>query len=70
MPFPTTHPALERALEQHGYLEPTPVQAAVLADVFPDHAIEAALVWTDGPKLMPIPEFLLAQSLASLGRGG
>jgi ATP-dependent RNA helicase DeaD len=32
MPFPTTHPALERALEQHGYLEPTPVQAAVLAE--------------------------------------
>jgi ATP-dependent RNA helicase DeaD len=32
MPFPTTHPALDRALEQHGYLEPTPVQAAVLAE--------------------------------------
>ena len=32
MPFPTTHPALERALEQHGYVEPTPVQAAVLGE--------------------------------------
>jgi ATP-dependent RNA helicase DeaD len=32
MPFPATHPALERALEQQGYLEPTPVQAAVLAE--------------------------------------
>jgi ATP-dependent RNA helicase DeaD len=32
MPFPATHPALERALEQHGYLEPTPVQAAVLSE--------------------------------------
>ena len=31
MPFPPTHPALERALAQQGYLEPTPVQAAVLA---------------------------------------
>jgi len=30
MPFPPTHPALARALEQQGYLEPTPVQAAVL----------------------------------------
>src|SRR3546814_10070965 len=30
MPFPPTHPALARALEQHGYVEPTPVQAAVL----------------------------------------
>jgi ATP-dependent RNA helicase DeaD len=32
MPFPATHPALERALEQHGYLAPTPVQAAVLGE--------------------------------------
>src|SRR5258707_15024972 len=32
MPFPTTHRALARALERHGYLEPTPVQAAVLAE--------------------------------------
>lgn len=32
MPFPSTHPALERALEQHGYQEPTPVQAAVLRE--------------------------------------
>ncbi|MBS0333094.1 MAG: DEAD/DEAH box helicase, partial [Proteobacteria bacterium] len=30
MPFPPTHPALDRALEQQGYIEPTPVQAAVL----------------------------------------
>jgi len=30
MAFPITHPALARALEQQGYLEPTPVQAAVL----------------------------------------
>ncbi|MFD1189833.1 DEAD/DEAH box helicase [Phenylobacterium conjunctum] len=31
MPFPATHPALERALALQGYAEPTPVQAAVLA---------------------------------------
>jgi ATP-dependent RNA helicase DeaD len=31
MPFPPTHPALDRALAQQGYQEPTPVQAAVLA---------------------------------------
>jgi ATP-dependent helicase/nuclease subunit A len=44
--------------------------AAVLAEVFPDRPVEAALVWTDGPKLMPIPELLLAQSLASLAKSG
>lgn len=32
MPFPSTHPALERALQAQGYSEPTPVQAAVLAE--------------------------------------
>lgn len=30
MPFPASHPALERALSERGYVEPTPVQAAVL----------------------------------------
>jgi superfamily II DNA/RNA helicase len=31
MPFPTLHTALRRALDEQGYAEPTPVQAAVLA---------------------------------------
>jgi ATP-dependent RNA helicase DeaD len=31
MPFPPTHPALSSTLAKQGYLEPTPVQAAVLA---------------------------------------
>lgn len=30
MPFPATHPALDRALAERGYAEPTPVQEAVL----------------------------------------
>ncbi len=32
MPFPASHPALERALSERGYDEPTSVQAAVLAE--------------------------------------
>lgn len=32
MPFPPTHPALERALAAQGYAEPTPVQDAVLTE--------------------------------------
>ncbi|WP_456077538.1 DEAD/DEAH box helicase [Dongia rigui] len=32
MPFPTTHPALERALTARAYNEPTAVQSAVLAE--------------------------------------
>jgi ATP-dependent helicase/nuclease subunit A len=50
------------------YLRQMAIYAAVLGEVFPDRPIEAALVWTDGPKLMPIPEKLIGQSLAELGR--
>jgi ATP-dependent RNA helicase DeaD len=36
MPFPPVHPALARALAGQGYLEPTPVQAAVMQDFAAD----------------------------------
>jgi len=36
MPFPASHPALDRALSERGYAEPTPVQAAVLEAVTND----------------------------------
>lgn len=36
MPFPATHPALERALAAQGYAEPTAVQSAVLEGAAPD----------------------------------
>jgi ATP-dependent helicase/nuclease subunit A len=48
------------------YLAQMAVYAAVLREVFPGRAIEAALVWTDGPKLMPVPEKVMAQALARL----
>ncbi len=40
------------------------VYAAVLKRLYPDRAVEAALVWTDGPKLMPVPEAMMAAALA------
>ncbi|HEY3697588.1 double-strand break repair helicase AddA [Phenylobacterium sp.] len=52
------------------YVRQMAIYAAVLGEVFPDRAIEAALVWTDGPKLMAVPENLMAQALAELGRTG
>jgi ATP-dependent helicase/nuclease subunit A len=52
------------------YLRQMAIYAAVLAEVFPGRRIEAALVWTDGPRLMPVPEKLMAESLADLGRHG
>ncbi|WP_269514268.1 DEAD/DEAH box helicase [Brevundimonas subvibrioides] len=42
MPFPASHPALDRALSERGYAEPTPVQAAVLeAALSDDGGVEA-----------------------------
>ena len=41
------------------------VYAAVLRRLYPDRPVEAALVWTDGPVLMPVPEAMLVQALAS-----
>ena len=52
------------------YLRQMALYAGVLSEIFPDHLVEAALVWTDGPKLMPIPENLIAQTLARLGAEG
>lgn len=67
--FKTNRPSPARIEDADpAYLRQMAIYAAVLADVFPGRAIEAALVWTDGPKLMPIPENLLASSLADLGR--
>jgi ATP-dependent helicase/nuclease subunit A len=38
----------------------------VLEEVFPGRRVEAALVWTDGPRLMPVPENIVARTLAAL----
>jgi ATP-dependent helicase/nuclease subunit A len=48
------------------YLSQMAVYAAVLTEVFPDRPIEAAIVWTDGPKLMAVPEKVMASALARL----
>ena len=39
--------------------------AAVLGEIFPERRIEAALVWTDGPRLMPVPENMMAEALSA-----
>ena len=69
--FKTNRPSPDRIEDADpAYLRQMAIYAAVLAEVFPQHAIEAALVWTDGPKLMAIPELLIDQTLAELGRAG
>jgi ATP-dependent helicase/nuclease subunit A len=44
------------------YLRQLAVYCRALAAVYPGHAIDAAILWTDGPILMPIPSALLEVS--------
>jgi ATP-dependent helicase/nuclease subunit A len=65
--FKTNRPAPARIEDADpAYLRQMAIYWAVLSEVFPNRRIEAALVWTDGPRLMPIPENLILQSLAGL----
>ena len=69
--FKTNRPspdAIESA--DPAYLRQMALYSAVLADIFPSRRVEAAIVWTDGPKLMPVPENLVGQTLAELRRDG
>ena len=40
---------------------------AVLNEAYSKHTVRAALCWTDGPKLMPLPENMLLESLKRAG---
>jgi ATP-dependent helicase/nuclease subunit A len=65
--YKTNRPAPDRIEDADpAYLTQMAVYAAVLAEVFPGRTIEAALVWTDGPRLMPVPEKIIAERLAAL----
>ena len=65
--FKTNRPAPARIEDaDRAYLTQMAVYAAVLRAAFPGRRVEAALVWTDGPKLMSVPENLMAQALQAL----
>ena len=65
--FKTNRPAPDRIEDADlAYRVQMAVYVAVLAEVFPGRRIEAALVWTDGPKLMAVPENIVSQTLAQL----
>ena len=65
--YKTNRPSPDRIEDADtAYLAQMAVYAAVLREVFPGRAVEAALVWTDGPKLMPVPEKVMAEALARL----
>ena len=64
-PAPDTIEAADPA-----YVRQMAVYWALLGEIFPGRAVEAALIWTDGPKLMPIPENLLRRALDEMARSG
>uniref|UniRef100_UPI002600B53E PD-(D/E)XK nuclease family protein n=1 Tax=uncultured Caulobacter sp. TaxID=158749 RepID=UPI002600B53E len=65
--YKTNRPSPDRIEDaDQAYLAQMAVYAAVLREVFPGRAVEAALVWTDGPKLMPVPEKVMVDALARL----
>ena len=69
--FKTNRPAPARIEDADpAYLRQMALYWTVLGEVFPGRKIEAALVWTDGPKLMPIPEILMTKALAALLANG
>ncbi len=67
--FKTNRPAPDRVDNADpAYLTQMAVYVAVLRAIFPGRRVEAALVWTDGPKLMPVPENLISERLKALRR--
>lgn len=63
--YKTNRPAPARIEDADpAYVLQLAVYVAVLADLYPDRAVEAALVWTDGPRLMAVPKRLMDAALA------
>ncbi|NJC40801.1 ATP-dependent helicase/nuclease subunit A [Brevundimonas alba] len=64
--YKTNRPAPDRIEDADpAYVLQLAVYVAVLRRLYPDRPVEAALVWTDGPKLMPVPRALMDAALAA-----
>ena len=62
--YKTNRPAPDRIEDADpAYVLQLAVYVAVLRRLYPDRPVEAALVWTDGPKLMPVPQALMDAAL-------
>ncbi|WGM29971.1 double-strand break repair helicase AddA [Brevundimonas sp. NIBR11] len=65
--YKTNRPAPDRIDDTDpAYIAQMATYVAVLKRLYPDRPVEAALVWTDGPKLMPVPQGLMDEALAGL----
>lgn len=58
--YKTNRPPPERAEDTDpAYLEQMALYRALLQQIFPDRPVQAALLWTYAPRLMPLPAALL-----------
>ena len=65
--YKTNHPAPQRVEDvPPAYRAQLALYRAVLASLYPDRAIRAALLWTEVPDLMEIPATVLDAALAQL----
>ncbi len=63
--YKTNRPAPDRVEEADpAYVLQMAVYASVLTRLYPGRTVEAALVWTDGPRLMAVPAALMEAALA------
>jgi ATP-dependent helicase/nuclease subunit A len=66
--YKTNRPAPDRIEDADpAYVAQMAVYVAVLQALYPDRPVEAALVWTDGPRLMSVPQWLIDDSLKEVG---
>ncbi|RZJ22171.1 MAG: double-strand break repair helicase AddA, partial [Brevundimonas sp.] len=62
--YKTNRPAPERIEEADpSYVLQLAVYVSILGQIYPDRPVEAALVWTDGPRLMAVPRPLMDAAL-------
>lgn len=64
--FKSNRPAPDRIEDADpAYVLQMAIYTAVLKRLYPDRAVEAALVWTDGPRLMAVPQSLMDEALSN-----
>jgi ATP-dependent helicase/nuclease subunit A len=68
--YKTNRPAphsLDELLKRHGgYVRQLALYRAVLAKIYANRVVRAALIWTDRPDLMEIPDALMDEEIARL----
>ena len=66
--FKSNRPAPDRAEDAYiDYQCQMALSVALLRQIYPGRRVEAALLWTDGPKVTPLSDALIALRLSELG---